>query len=145
MIKDYRARGVCRISVKSTFMRHKFFFTLSRKGLVDLKLRALRSGAWFATLGRVERALVDCAIRIVDQVRSTVLAKALLSIMKKLEEASESRVSRAIRAIGFPLAQKLSLLAQKWGNKCAQSWALDLSFAKFIAIMHINSPVPFSS
>ncbi len=126
-------------------MRNTFCFTLSRRGLVNLKSRALRSGAWFTALRRVERALVDCSIRIVDEVRSTVLAKVLLSIVKKLEDASESRVSRAIRAVGFPCAQKLSLLAQKWGNKCAQDWAFDLSFARFIAIMHINSPALFSS
>lgn len=125
-------------------MRNTSCFTLSRSGLVNLKSRALRSGVWFATLRGVERALVDCTIRIVDQVRSTVLARTLLSIVKKLEDASENRVSRAIRAIGFPRAQKLSLLAQKWGNKCAQDWAFDLSFARFIAIMHINSPALFS-
>jgi hypothetical protein len=91
-------------------------------------------------LGKVERALVDLAIRVVDRVRSPVLFKALVSIVKKLEDASMSRVSRAIRTIGFPCAQKLSLLAQKWGNKSAQNWIFDLSFARFIAVMHINSP-----
>jgi hypothetical protein len=132
------------MAFKNTFMRSTFCFSLSRMGLVNLKSRALRSGVWFATLGAVERALVDCTIRIVHEVRSTVLAQALLIIVKKLEDVSESRVSRAIRTIGFSRAQKLSLLAQKWGNKCAQDWAFDLSFARFIVIMHINSPAVFA-
>jgi hypothetical protein len=133
------------MTFKGIFMKNVFGFTPSRKGLVKLKSRALRSGAWFATLGAVERALVDCTIRIVDEIRSAVLVTALLSIVKKLEDASANRLSRAIRTIGLPSAQKLSLLAQKWGNKCAQDWACDLSFARFIAIMHINSPIVFSS
>jgi hypothetical protein len=115
------------------------FFRLSKGDLIKLKLRALRSGAWFRALRRVERVLVDLTFRVVHRVRSRVLAKALLSIMKKLEDASENRVSRALREIGFPCARRLSLLAQKWGNRIAETWAFDFSFARFIAIMHINT------
>lgn len=130
---------------KGVVLQNGFFFMLSRGELVKLKLRALRSGAWFRVLRRVERVLVDLTIRIVYRVRSSVLAKALLSIVKKLEDASESRVSRAVREVGFPCIRKLSLLAQKWGNKSAQSWMFDLSFARFIAIMHVNSPALYMS
>lgn len=129
---------------KSRFVRNTSCFTLSRKRLINLKSIALRSGAWFMALRRAERVLIDLTIQIVDRVRSPVLAKTLLSIIKKLEYASENRVSREIREIGFPFAHKLSLLAQKWGNKCARDWAFDLSFARFLAIMHINSPALFS-
>jgi hypothetical protein len=125
-------------------MKDTLWITLTRRGLVNLKSRALRSGAWFTVLRRVERVLVDLTVKIVDRVRSPVLARVLLSIMKKLEDASQSRVSRAIRETGFLYARKLSLLAQKWGNECAQNWAFDVSFARFIAIMHINSPALFS-
>ncbi|HVP92266.1 MAG TPA: hypothetical protein VMS94_00845 [Acidobacteriota bacterium] len=115
------------------------FFRLFRGDLIKLKLRALRSGAWFRVLRRAERVLVDLTIRVVYEVRSRVLAKALLSIMKKLEDASENRVSRAIRDFGFPCTRRLSWLAQKWGNGFAEAWAFDFSFARFIAIMHINT------
>jgi hypothetical protein len=130
---------------KSLFVKTKFSSALTRRDLTSLRSRALRRGSWFRVLGKVERALVDLTIKVVDQVRSPVLYKALVSIVKKLESASDNRVSRAIRTVGFPCAQKLSLLAQKWGNKSAQNWMFDLSFARFIAIMHINSPALFPS
>jgi hypothetical protein len=126
------------------FVKNKFSLAITRRDLIGLKSKALRRGAWFRVLGKVERALVDLTIKVVDQVRSPVLYKALVSIVKKLEDASDNRVSCAIKAIGFPCAQKLSLLAQKWGNKSAQNWMFDLSFARFIAIMYINSPALFS-
>jgi hypothetical protein len=52
----------------------------------------------------------------------------------------ESGFSRALREVGFQRAQKLSLLAQKWGNTSAKSWASNLSFVHFLAVMHINEP-----
>lgn len=125
------------------FAKPKSYSTLTRRDLIILKSRALKRGAWFRTLGRVERALVDVAIRIVRHVRSPVLYKALISVVKKLENILEDRISCAVRTVGFPCAQRLSLLAQKWGNKPAKEWMSDLSFARFIAIMHINTPALF--
>jgi peptidoglycan/xylan/chitin deacetylase (PgdA/CDA1 family) len=103
-------------------------------------LKALKSGLWFRALGNAERALVDVTIRVVDRIRSSVLAKALLSVIGKLLNASKSRVEVATKQIGLPCVRRLSLLAQTWGNKIARQWVYDLSFASFIAVMHINNP-----
>jgi hypothetical protein len=118
-------------------------FTLGKQKLRKLKLQAVRCGVWFRGLSRVDRALVNLTIKVVDGVRSFTLAKALLAVIKKLEDAFESRVLRILKEVGFPLARKLSLFAQKWGNNLAQNWMRDVSFAKFLAIMHINSPGVF--
>jgi hypothetical protein len=126
---------------ESKFVRDTHCLVLTRPRLVHLKSMALRSGAWFTVLGRTERVLIDLTVKIVEQVRSPVLAKTLLSIVKKLEDAFENKISRVIREIGFPSVCKLSLIAQKWGNKSARGWALDLAFARFMAMMRINSPV----
>ena len=40
--------------------------SLSRAVLVKLKLRALRSEAWFKVLRSAERAFVDATIKVVD-------------------------------------------------------------------------------
>jgi hypothetical protein len=120
------------------FLKGKFSSSLTRSDLISLRSRALRRGVWFRVLGKVERSLVDLAIRIVHQVRNPMLYKALVSIVNKLEDSFDDRVSRAIRTIGFPSAQRLSLLAQQWGNKSARNWMFDLSYARFIAIMHVN-------
>ncbi|HDD70418.1 MAG TPA: hypothetical protein ENG19_04735 [Candidatus Bathyarchaeota archaeon] len=78
-------------------------------------------------------------IKVVDKVQSPKLGKSLLTILRKLEEALENRTYRIIRTIGLPLARKLASLAKKWGNPSAEKWLSDLSFARFLAIMYINS------
>jgi len=113
---------------------------LRRKNLLELRRKARRCGAWFRTLSRIDRALIDSTINVADEVRSFVLANALLLVVKKLENAIESKVLRVLKEVGLPLAHKLSLLAQKWGNRLARDWAFDGAFAKFLAIMHINDP-----
>lgn len=118
-------------------------FTLGKQKLRKLKLQAIRGGVWFRGLSRVDRALVNLTIKVVDRVRSFTLTKALFFIIKKLEDAFEGRVSYVLKTVGFPLARKLSLFAQRWGDNLAQNWMHDVSFAKFLAIMHINNPKVF--
>jgi len=67
------------------------------------------------------------------------LIKELLAVARKVEDALESRFSKAIYETGFPLARKLGLLAKKWGNPFAESWGSDISFARFLAIMQLNN------
>lgn len=111
---------------------------IGKRKLVELKLRARRRGLWFRALSQVDRALVDLTIKVAVEVRSSRLAQALLSVMKKMEVAFENGVSWNAHVTGFSLARKLSDLAQKWGNRLAKSWASDVLFAKFLAIMHLN-------
>jgi len=66
-------------------------------------------------------------------------------LARKLEGFLESSLLRAFREVGLRLAQKLSLVAQKWGNKFAKSWAFDISFGKFLAVMYINEPKAFKT
>ena len=126
--------------MKRPFLRGAGGLVMEKSELSGLRLRALRRGAWFRVLSRVDRAVVDLTLRVVDGVRSFRLAAAILAIVKKLEEAFEGRVSRLLKEVGFQVALKLSLLAQKWGNVRAIGWASDASFAKFLVIMHINNP-----
>lgn len=93
---------------------------------------------WFRALPRIDRVLFDLTIKVARSIRSSILAKCILSITGKLEALLESKLARAIRDIGFPLACKLSLLAQKWGNRGAQEWAKDAGFAQYLAIVKLN-------
>ena len=114
--------------------------TLGRRDLVRLKMKAVRTGIWTRALNRMDRALVDLTVNVVDVVHGFRLAEALWSVVKKLEAALENRVLRAVEEVGYDLAGKLSLLAQKWGNRSAKDWAEDRSFARFLAIVRINDP-----
>ncbi len=114
------------------------FRFLDKKQLVKLKTKAMRSGAWFKALQRIDRVLFDLTIRVVDTIRSAKLAKSILALARKLEDAMKGSFSCRLREIGLPLAQKVSFTAQKLGNVSAIDWAFDSSFAIFLAVMHMN-------
>jgi len=113
---------------------------LSRSEIIRVKTKALRRGVWYRVLTRVERACVDLVIRVVERIRSGRLARVMSSILRKLEEAMESRVRRLIHEIGSNLASKLGQIAQKWGNRQALHWAKDADFMQYLTITHLNAP-----
>jgi hypothetical protein len=96
--------------------------------LARIRLLALRRRVFFKVLNRVERGLIYLASKVTISVRSTVLANALCSIVEKLLDAMESKVDRQMRRIGVPLAQKISRIAQEWGNERAQELTNDAGF-----------------
>ena len=118
---------------------------LNKARLMKLRLKAVRAGVWFRVLPRIDRVLVDLTIKVASNIRSFTLARNVLAVVTKLEELLESSLSRAFREVGFPLAQKLSLTAQKWGNVSAESWPSDSSFIRFLAVMRINEPKAFKT
>ena len=117
---------------------------LNKKQLMNLKTKAMRSGVWFKALQRIDRVLLDLTIRVVDNIRSATLSKSILTLTRKLEEAMESSFSIRLREIGLPLAQKISLTAQRLGNNSASEWASESSFAIFLAVMHVNNVKMFN-
>jgi hypothetical protein len=106
--------------------------------LFKLKMRAVRAGVWFRALPRIDRVLVDLTIRVAQSIRSVALAESILSVARKLEGLLEGKVSRAIREVGFSLANKLSVIAQGWGCEGARSWGCDRGFAQYLAVMRLN-------
>jgi len=128
-----------------TVLQENTFSFLTKTQLIKLRLKAMRAGVWFRALPRIDRVLVDLTISVASSIRSATLAKNILTVMTKLEGLIESSLLRAFREVGLPLAQKLSSVAQKWGNIFANSWASDVSFIKFLAVMHINEPKTFKT
>ena len=112
---------------------------LTREALAKLKLKALRRGIWFKDLKREERKLLELTMRVVEKVRSFLLAKLVSRIVGKLCEAMESRVIRLMRTEGRSLAEKISKIAQVWGNKTARSWARDRGFIQFLTVSNLSS------
>jgi hypothetical protein len=113
---------------------------LTREALSMLRVRARRRGVWFRFLSRVERGLMDLAIRVVETVRSRVLARALCDVVVKLRSAMEGEVARLMRTVGRPLAQKLSAIAKSWGNDSAGLWFTEFGFVWYLAMMQRNLP-----
>ena len=113
--------------------------SVARGQLVKMKLRAIRAGFWYRALSRIDRAIIDLTIKVAHSIRSATLASRILSVAKKLEDLFESKLTRAIRDIGLPLTHRLSLIAKNWGNNTAEAWANDLNFARYLAVMKLNS------
>lgn len=107
--------------------------------LAKIRLMAIRKGVWFRVLSRLERGLMDLTLKVTKKVRSSMLAGAIFSIVEKLAEALESKVTRMMRKVGFTLAEKISRIAQSWGNKNAREWTFDLGFIKYLTIMKMNA------
>ena len=117
---------------------------LEKAQLIKLKLKAMRAGVWFKALPRIDRVLVDLTIKVAGDVRSFTLAQNLLAVIRKLECVMESRFVRAVKEIGFPIARRLGLIAQVWGNATAKTWESDKGFARYLAAMSLNEPKLFS-
>ena len=115
---------------------------LTREALAKLKLKALRRGIWFKNLKREERKLLELTIRVVEKVRSVLLAKLVSRIIDKLSVAMESRIIRLMRTEGRSLAEKISMIGQVWGNKTARSWARDQGFIQFLTVSNLSSFKP---
>lgn len=125
---------------RSCRLQFPYARTYFRKSeLVKLRSKAFRRRVWFNTLNRIERGLIDSVIKVVDMVRSTLLAKVLTAIVKKLLTTLESKVSRMMREVGQPLAKKLSLTAQLWGNKSASEWVSNKGFIQYLTIVAFNT------
>lgn len=112
---------------------------LNRVQLVRLKSRAIRAGVWFKVLTRIDRVLVDLTVKVAQRVRSPSLARSILTVTRKLEDLLEGKLVRVMREFGFPLAAKLGVFAQKWGNKDAGYWKSDLGFAQYLSVMKLDS------
>ena len=82
--------------------------------------------------------LIDLTLKVADSIRSASLARCVFSVTKKLEGLLESKLARSIREVGFPLARKLSLIAQTWGYSRAFVWAKNSEFVRYLAVMHLN-------
>jgi hypothetical protein len=113
-----------------------------RNNLISLRRKALRKGIWFKVLDQAERALIDLTIRVVDRVQSKRLVRVLLIPVRKLREAMKSLMDRA-KETGRPLAEKLSRVAQAWGNVGAGSWVKDELYATYLGLSILNKPVGF--
>jgi len=120
-------------------------FSLGENDLAKIRTKAIRRGIWFRALTKAERAQIELTMRIVKKIRSFFLARVLGAIIKKLLDAMESRVARVVREVGRGLAEKLSLIAQDWGNKSAHRWTEDQSFVQYLAITYMNTPAIFKA
>jgi len=114
-------------------------FPLTRGALTKLRLKAVRRGCWFRDLKCGERKLLELTIGVVERVRSFILAKLVSRIVSKLCEAMESRIFHLMRTKGRSLAERISKIAEAWGNRAAKFWANDRGFIQYLTVSNLSS------
>jgi hypothetical protein len=114
---------------------------LSEKELKRVRAVAIRRGIWFKTLSQTERALFGLTIGIVRRIRSGVLSRVLVSIIAKLQVNDKGGPVTSLHSLGRAIAEKMSVIAQAWGNTSAVNWSVDREFIRFLEVMHLNTPV----
>jgi hypothetical protein len=116
-------------------------FSWTKQGLLKVKSKALRSGTWYRTLSRVERGIVDLTIRCVEKVRSRILAETVSKIVNKILMTLEEGFMSRAEKVGQRIAQKLSLIAEKWEDEKISAWCFDISFTKFLGVNALNTKI----
>jgi hypothetical protein len=104
-----------------------------------IRSKALRNGAWYKTLSRAERAIVDLTIRCVEKVRSPILAKTVSQIIGRIKKTLSEGFLDVAEKVGYDIAERLHRIGEAWGNKNAQKWKHDEVFIKFLGIMALNT------
>jgi hypothetical protein len=116
---------------------------INKTQLLKIKKKAMRAGVWYRALPRIDRVLIDLTIKVANNIRSATLARCIRMVIRRLEKKLGFSLSQALRMIGLPLAHKIGLVAEKWGNGSAKTWVLDSSFLRFLAVTYINGSKNF--
>jgi hypothetical protein len=103
-----------------------------------VKTRALRLKVWFKALSKTERAIMDLTLKCVERVRSHLLEATIWNIINKILRALDLRFLVTAEKVGREIAKQLSLIAERWGNKEASTWKLDIGFVRFLGISSVN-------
>ena len=106
--------------------------------LIDIRVKALRRRVLYSALDGLERGILYLAGRVVDRVRSSVLASQLGEIVAKLCEAMKNRFTRHMESFGVKQASKNVKTAIMFGSKVAQQW-LSMDFARYLALITFNT------
>mgnify|MGYP001051191104 CR=1 FL=1 len=111
--------------------------------LFDTKKRAMRHGIWYKALTKVERALLDLTVQVVDRVESVVLGVELVKILVKLRNALKNGFTRRMEEYGVLQARKISAKAVEWGYKIAASWSSSIGFIRYLTLIDVNKPTGY--
>jgi hypothetical protein len=117
-----------------------------RKFLSKLKQKSIRSNnSWYHVLSVDKRRFIDAVILTVDKIRSSLLLKILTGFVEKLFRAIGGvrglmgDLGFEMQNFGYPSAQRVSVIAAKWGNNLAANWSNDAGFIRYLAVIYMNN------
>ena len=92
-----------------------------------------------------KRRFIDAVIQTVDKIRSSLLLKILTGFVEKLLRAIGGirgligNFAFEMQNFGYPLAQRVSVIAVKWGNNLAANWSNDEGFIRYLTVIDMNN------
>ncbi|XHH08898.1 MAG: hypothetical protein ACFCUE_15245 [Candidatus Bathyarchaeia archaeon] len=114
--------------------------------LSKLKQKSIRSNnSWFRVLSLDKRRFIDAVIQTVDRIQSALLLKLMTELSEKLLNAIGGipaligRIPYGMITYGAPLARRVSITAQAWGNKTAKLWVNDETFIRYLTVIDQNN------
>jgi hypothetical protein len=117
-----------------------------RKFLSKLKQKSIRSNnSWYRVLSVDKRRFIEAVIQTVDKIRSSLLLKILAGFVEKLFSAIGGvrgligNLGFEMKNFGYPLAQRVSFIAVKWGNNLAVNWSNDQGFIRYLTVIDMNN------
>jgi len=113
-------------------------------GIGRLIQKARRYRAWYRSLRFEERRYLEALSRLFDAIRSPLVLKVAGSLLGRLLKAIRGLgigdLGFMMERIGKPLAERISLIALRWGYRKAYGWARDKGFIRYLTIMSLNAP-----
>ena len=100
-----------------------------RRTLASRMAKSKRNGSWFR-LSRMERGILSLSLRLKVTFESNELAKALVSVLKRLADLGDAVYSQLIE--GTRLAWAFADAAVTWGNQSARLWKNDRQYALYL-------------
>jgi len=100
-----------------------------RRTLASRMQKSKRNGSWFK-LSRMERGILSLSLRLKVTFESMNLAKALVSVLKRLADLGDAVYSQLIA--GTRMACAFADAAVSWGHHGARAWRNDRSYALFL-------------
>jgi hypothetical protein len=100
-----------------------------RTTLASRMAKSKRNGSWFR-LSSIERGIISLSLRLKVTFESSELAKALVSVLRKLAELGDAFYGQLVE--GTRMAWAFADAAVAWGNLGARAWRQDRNYALFL-------------
>lgn len=117
-----------------------------RRSLDKLKRISIRNKSWFGVLTWGQRRFIEAVMKVVERIRSPLLLRLLAPLVMKLLSAAGkgdatmgafTLMGKTAYRLMRNVAQKISSIAQRWGNNIAQKWVEDAGFIKYLMMMSL--------
>ena len=109
--------------------------------LTEVRRRALRRGVWYNAIDKIERGIISIAIKVVDEVKSSLLKTQLVRIIAKLRDAHKSGFFKHLEEFGMRRARTIRDQAAVFGYKPRDELVRDLDFVRYITFLDYNQPI----